>query len=343
MKYLYIVGNGFDCYSHMDIDGNYMRTRYSDFRDYIISKFPDITYNNGVPETGITYDGDYDYDNDEVAGYIVQVLDQCQGDKWSILEESLGDLIFSEFSWNFSDEDFEDEDDNEIFRSIDNNQMIGENIANTFVYLKKWFGEWVEYELGGIQYDKIISPKGFKKILKGNPIIDYLAKRKRIYINFNYTNTLENVYKISFSKVFHLHGKVGDSSDKIMFGHGNNDKEFQTYGTWGGEDSLNELRLSFVKDTERVLCEYSTLFESLSDVEKIYSYGFSFGEVDMVYIHEICKNIDPHNVTWYFNSYDAERNKQYLRKIEELGFRVKIEYGWDKQNSVRGKIGEEVR
>lgn len=51
------------------------------------------------------------------------------------------------------------------------------------------------------------------------------------------------------------------------------------------------------KDTEHAMERHSVFFSKLSDVKEIYSYGFSFSEVDMVYIDRISRIVDPSKVT----------------------------------------------
>lgn len=326
MHKLFIIGNGFDCHAHRDKNGVGMKTMYKDFKDYILSRYPDIVYNNGVPEQCLTADHhDYDYDDDEVVGFIVQVLDLCQDDNWSTLENSLGKDIYSIFADELSDVDIENQKDSEISRNIATNENIGFAIKSTFVLLKDLFTDWVTDELQNITYKEYKKRKDIQKVLAGCSLIDMLFQVKRSYINFNYTSTLEKVYGINPRNVFHLHGKAGE---EICFGHGNSDEYFHTYGTWGAEDSLNYVRRYFLKDTSAVICKYARFFKTLKDVNEIYSFGFSFSDVDMIYIDEICKHINPSNVVWYFNKYDSENNKSYLDKIKSKGFSVKIESRW---------------
>ena len=53
---------------------------------------------------------------------------------------------------------------------------------------------------------------------------------------------------------------------------------------------------------------------------KLYSYGFSFSEVDMVYINEICQNIIAEfdkEILKYFNDIDIERG--YIEVLNRKG------------------------
>ena len=53
-------------------------------------------------------------------------------------------------------------------------------------------------------------------------------------------------------------------------------------------------------------------FEQLKDVEQVYSYGFSYGKVDLPYIKEIINNISNNkNSKWFFYDYNIDENKKY--------------------------------
>lgn len=93
-------------------------------------------------------------------------------------------------------------------------------------------------------------------------------------------------------------------------------------------DFFDELAEKLRKDTSKVIDENKNKFVALKDVKKIYSSGFSFSDVDMVYIQELCNYINPSTVAWYFNAYDTENNPGYLEKIQELGFKINIENRW---------------
>ncbi|WP_407936733.1 hypothetical protein [Leptotrichia wadei] len=59
-------------------------------------------------------------------------------------------------------------------------------------------------------------------------------------------------------------------------------------------------------------------------MDKIYSYGFSYGEVDLIYIKEICKRMDTSDTIWYLNDFDNEKIKEYKKIIKGCGSRGKI-------------------
>ena len=67
-------------------------------------------------------------------------------------------------------------------------------------------------------------------------------------------------------------------------------------------------------------------FNYLPPIEKIYSYGFSFSNVDLPYIKEVCNQLDTINITWFLYDYDEKEVRDRYRKIiRECGFKGEFE------------------
>lgn len=108
-----------------------------------------------------------------------------------------------------------------------------------------------------------------------------------MFLSFNYTSTLEEIYNVG--SICHIHGI--QNSD-IFFGHGNDEDYTEYYLSHyiGAEDELRELDVRLRKDTAKAIQVNKPFFELMQDrVKNIYSYGFSFSDVDLPYIQEICK------------------------------------------------------
>ena len=321
LETLFIIGNGFDCYCHE------MKTKYSDFREHVLRLYPESKEYAGVPEMTMTLDHhDYAYNKKDIAVYIVHIMDQCQGEEWSNLESALGSDIFDEFEDEFEYINWNDENDSSIFTSLNNNQEIGRAIGYTFYEIKQLFYDWIETDLANIVYENIHAQPVFKDILTGKAIS---TQQDAIgYIDFNYTYTLERVYGISNNQVWNIHGKVGDDIENIYFGHGNENLDFEVDKAWGEKDTFPLLAEKLKKNTSQVIANNISRFEKYAGIKCIYSSGFSFSDVDMVYIEKLCEYINPQNVTWYFNTYDAAENSKYLDKIKKLGFDIAVENRW---------------
>ena len=95
------------------------------------------------------------------------------------------------------------------------------------------------------------------------------------------------------------------------------------------------LLLGLRKDTDYFIRHYSDFFDKIanSEIKEIYSFGFSYAEVDMPYIKKICEvlkvNGDDRSMTWFI----APHGKIWKRIRDELYFRNSI-----KQAGFNGKI-----
>ncbi len=198
-----------------------------------------------------------------------------------------------------------EEDENQI---LNLNQEKSLKILSYCSYLYKYFSEWINT----IELDSSIkAKKDFYKLINF---------KESIFINFNYTKTLEHLYRINPQKICYIHGV---QNGEMFFGHGNNGNiiDYTTYV--GCEDTIEEIYEYLRKDTEKVIAKNKKFFNSLSgNTDKIYSFGFSFSEVDLIYIKKICKSIKTEDVTWYINDYDE--NKGYRHIIKACGFKGEI-------------------
>lgn len=304
---LYVIGNGFDIVHNLP-------TKYAYFRQYILDRYPNSLKYQDIPESILMPDGEEIYNDAEVAGYIIKVIDSTDGEDWNCLESCLGNYIYSEFISEANRIDIEDED-NVIWRNIYANEDKSLNILNTFVKIKQLFRQWVKEELSRLD---------MSGIKKNN--IEVVLDPNAHYLTFNYTDTLENAYSIAPYNICHIHGKATDNNN-IFFGHGDIQEIQNSFDTLGMYDSLAKLKRILYKDTEKALFDKTEFFKGLTGVNEVYSYGFSFSDVDMIYIDTISKYIITKDTIWYLNSYDKDKI-QYKEKLKQYGFNVKIENMW---------------
>ena len=77
------------------------------------------------------------------------------------------------------------------------------------------------------------------------------------------------------------------------------------------------------KDTAKRSKELVTYYLFLDkDITEIYTYGFSFSEVDLVYIRDICATLDTTKITWFLSDFDSEQKIEEFKKlIIKCGFK----------------------
>ena len=66
----------------------------------------------------------------------------------------------------------------------------------------------------------------------------------------------------------------------------------------------------------------------MKELETIHSFGFSFSDVDMIYVEEIAEQCDDtKKVIWYLNTFDGG-NTMFRQKLAKLGFQVEVDHRW---------------
>lgn len=304
MGKLFIIGNGFD-------SAHCLNTSYDEFRKYLCN-----TYMNGesgedympmVPTVSIGPKGEEICDMEEIASFLVYLISIAEpdGSKWSDLEASLGRLDYDE-AFDTLPEELDDDGDINYWHELYNNEDMASNLYTAVAYVKDLFAEWVD----DIDVENA----------KAKPSFLSLIEPEDIFLTFNYTETLEEVYGVNKDRICHIHGKQGEN---ILFGHGNTRDYTDEYmkKNIGSESSLTELDNFLRKDTEQALIEHKHFFDGIDDtIREVYSIGFSYADVDLIYIKEICKKLDV-DAAWYLNDFSLTDIQIFQKKLKKCGFR----------------------
>lgn len=297
MAKLFIIGNGFDL-------AHGMSTRYSDFRNYLVEKYEIDEYliDTDGYEIPIPYDlpkGGEEYDDTIAAAAIIKTLDNTEGNQWKDVEKSLGELDFGEFldDWAYN---FDSDDDNAFRDNMYRNEDNAKNLCGALRLIEDYFQDWVRT----IEVSHILIPDFY----------DLIAPKKDLFLNFNYTKTLEKLYNAQ--NVCHIHGT---QDEDIYFGHGNDEDRTDYYqSNWfGAESELNQLQYSLRKNTHEAYTQNAQFFKKIEEtanrgIFEIYSFGFSFSEVDTIYLREIFRRIDTKYVIFYLNDFEKKKNRMYI-------------------------------
>lgn len=337
---LFIIGNGFDI-AH-DLKTSYLYFKkfvyqqaygkdklleslqsesaiklYLERLDYEILEVID---DYSIPEIQMAPDGGDLYpDDEELYKLLYQLMGQITETKkfWSDFEEKLED--FNKVSIDTMD--FLDSDgDLNGSLTANNANELGETLSKYVLYsLNKLFKLWIE-ETYSDWKDRILtkSDESQSKLLKNT----VMKNSDAIFINFNYTKTLEDLYKVPEEQVFHLHGVIGSS--QFIFGHGYED-EFNSnpydFNPLNVGSYLEAVVDKLKKPTDRVLCKYREFFETLSSIKEIYFIGFGIRSeenwVDSPYLKTIFKQIPNADIILdsYYQFGDFELIKRTLEKL----------------------------
>ena len=263
-----------------------------------------------IPEIQMAPDGGDLYpDDEELYKLLYQLMGQITETEkfWSDFEEKLAD--FDKIS--ITTTDITDKaGDLDGSKMANNANDTGETLAKYIFYsLNKLFKEWIE-ETYSEWSARILTKseeslsKLFKSTILNNP--------DAIFINFNYTKTLEDFYGIPEDQVIHLHGVIG--GDRFIFGHGFDD-EVNDFNPLDVAAYLEEVVMKLKKPVDNVSSNYAELFEKLSSIKEIYFIGFGIRDddgVDAPYFKEIFKHTP--DVSIYVDQFDKE-NEYTIKKI----------------------------
>lgn len=277
-----------------------IRCRYSDFYNYLIENRNDIL---------------------EAMKKFYSV--ESNSDLWSDFETSLEkDIIYDsltdiigENSPNFASDDFRDGDwyDAQIYVEQECEELL-RNIRNGFE-------EWINS----------LDISNIKRT--------YRLDKSDYYITFNYTEILEQIYRIPLNRILHIHNKIGE---ELIFGHGKKNENFNVKqalygdenvfltidedgnvesGEVGHEKFAENAVCSFYdmmrKPTETIIENNSEYFNKLNSIDEIVVLGHSYNQIDFPYFKKISE-ITGNSLRWtlyYYSDNDMQSAKEIMQEL----------------------------
>ena len=314
MRTLYLLGNGFDI-------AHDIKTPYSAFRAFLAEK-----YDSFLRQFEAMYNI---YPLDDTEPWYTEGAQK----RW---DESVLKGLWKSFEEEIGNPDVDRMHD--MAESLIDG-MPEEGVKDTLDYYWKeeycfseFFPKYVLEWLETIDTSKAICKK------------DALVNNQSdLFINFNYTDTLERVYGIK--NVLHIHGGVPSCSDiPPIMGHGNKylidlyrrkaDDAQQEFIEW--EESICNAIANYCealyKDTDSIILLNEDFFSSLHDVEQIVCFGLSFGDVDVPYLERIQREINP-TTKWKVYYHGSESYKRLRDVFGILGISRRYEVYFLKSDS----------
>ena len=314
IKNLFIIGNGFDL-------GHRLPTSYDDFKQWLIEEYPSSQEIEKfiIADPTLMPDGDSIISDEDLASFLVYCINEAAGGNWENFEEELGKI-----EWELFFDDIEDVLDKDGDVNPWRTAYIKQDLTSTLYSNSKgfsgMFSQWIET----ISYPEDITKNSF---------ISDNMKESSIFLTFNYTKTLEDIYGIAPDQICHIHGTQGGD---IIIGHGlekvtripdvDSNGEYVYDSVYPiGMEGLDEIEDLLRKPTQEIN-ETTPLFEDLKtyQIESIFSWGFSFSQVDLAYIKEICKVIDTQNITWHLHDRGNGNVVRFKNILIQAGFKGAI-------------------
>jgi len=140
-------------------------------------------------------------------------------------------------------------------------------------------------------------------------MFELIDSKDTAILNFNYTNTLKNLYstEIKESKVIHIHGELSNPKNPIIFGYAANDKESRELIDKNDNEYMRNIKKHLYKQTnnEELITNYLDGTKSIN----VTIFGHSYGLSDKLILNQILnhKNIQSINIFYY------ERYEHYFQ------------------------------
>lgn len=186
---------------------------------------------------------------------------------------------------------------------------LQKRIDTVTVDLKKYFVDWI-LQIG----------------IPTTPLLT--LDNNSIFINFNYTRTLETVYQIEFNKILYIHNKAIDHNSHLILGHGREFNDEESFSKDNDEDTdvrvaegnnmLDEYFKETYKNTDSIIAEHKDFFTRLSTIKEIYVLGHSLSDVDIKYFKSIKKFVDPDSI-WTVSYYSEDERKKHGDTLRSIG------------------------
>lgn len=254
-------------------------------------------------------------------------------EKYYLWGEELQTYLWNDFEFNLANLE-EDVLVEQMYQSTDLGLESGNigiedtlnyHFADEFQYIEKlttYLKEWIEVvnqELSGMN--------------RRTSLIN--ESHQDIFINFNYTTTLEDIYNISKWNVLHIHGVV-DSDDALVLGHSNSSRinyfneKYTDYQNRFDEQSapiynvLTDYCSKTYKDVNKYIHQLFSL--NFDTVERVIIIGHSLGDVDLPYFKEVNERVNG-DTEWNVYYYDENQIVMFREKLIQLGIdEQKIEF-----------------
>ncbi|MFC0233929.1 bacteriophage abortive infection AbiH family protein [Vagococcus entomophilus] len=308
MATLFIIGNGFDL-------AHGLPTSYNHFKEYLRTEY-DYDYNEKplLWEQSTTMpDGDEKYELKECAHIIDHMVSNVgRGltsiELWSDFEKALGLLDFQEIEEEIF-EQYDNEGDVNPFKTGNLYEDAYGDLEKIMKYVKKLFKEWIKTVEIPELYDSLSNMDVYETLSDLFETVD-----DPIFLTFNYTDTLEILYREE--KITHIHGSVNNP----IIGHGDNTIVEEL--AYHQDEFINRISADLSKPCKSIVEQNSNFFKDIeNDITDIYTYGFSFSDVDAIYIKEIIKRMDTKNVVWFLQNYNLNNHEEYKEKLLKYGFK----------------------
>mgnify|MGYP000285100304 CR=1 FL=1 len=259
---------------------------------------------------------------EESDGIFLESLEEMYGYSIGSSKELIKNYLWQDFEGNLSDideisiiEQGEDIDLGLEWEDIGVEDTLNIHWESKYRFIKE-LNEYVMKWIKGINID--VQKK-----------TDFISSED-LFITFNYTLLLEDVYGIDKYNILHIHGSIDEDDILPVMGHGNKDKIIEMREIAKSfREKFKEKQSSIynaianyyeitLKDVNSHILNNDSFFRRLIDVNSISIIGHSLGNVDMPYFREIYNHVSEDTI-WNIYYYSEDSIIGYREKILSIG------------------------
>lgn len=189
-------------------------------------------------------------------------------------------------------------------------QEVHKIISKIPVYLREWLNEIKISHLS----QKIKLPK------------------ESLYLTFNYTLVLEEIYGIPSSQIVHIHSSLNDSQNLITGHREHLPEDYGEIGDANKEFSYQYLAResnSLMKRVEEIIKQHHDFYNSLDHIKNVIIFGHSLSMIDRYYFTEIIHHVHD-DTKWCFVCYGENDRRNYEQLVYMYNNCFDIQMGGEK-------------
>ena len=152
--------------------------------------------------------------------------------------------------------------------------------------------------------------------IKKQPLNLFLSPQS-LYMTFNYTEVLEEIYHIPESKICHIHGSV--NSEEVLAGHNKTRFPYDIQAKTDEEERPRRKIVEIMNDLDKRIeqnIKEMPFFDTLQEISNVVVIGHSMSSIDRRYFTEIRNRVLP-NSKWFFSTYDGSEKMNRDSFLEE--------------------------
>jgi hypothetical protein len=318
---LYIIGNGFDRHHGLE-------TRYQAFAIYLKNNYSDIY------DLFTKYYGLPDLDTNDPNSY--------------------NDPLWAEFETALADLDFETVlDDNTNYLANPSSPDFRDRDWHAYQFKMQSIVDKLTKEMAKALKEFILS------VTFPDEVDDKLIKLESnaLFLNFNYTDTLQKYYGIKISKILYIHRNAKNLLDEIILGHGVDPSTFEEkeelppeglneeemerwseqksdnydYSFESGKSELMSYFKSSYKPTKEIIEQNKDFFTTLRKINQVIVLGHSISVIDQTYFKKVIETTNKRCILfrifgckrtkWIVSYYSESERVSHIEKLIHLGLR----------------------